>query len=127
VFFNLARSHAGLDVQTSFKKDIASPADLCDLLSLEESRLAARAEHEAWTKCIHSLKELRETIKYSLPQTAMVADVPIYPKLVQGIETVCRTIHACEDPASNEVDKCRQELNSWVLEAKTISSKVIRR
>ena len=37
VFLNLARSHAGLGVQTSFE-GIASPADLCDLLSAEESR-----------------------------------------------------------------------------------------
>jgi hypothetical protein len=126
VFLNFARGHAGLSVQTSFK-GIASPADLCDLLSAEESRLAARAEHEDWTKCIHSLKALRETIKYSLPQTTMVADAPRYRKLTQGIETVCQTIHACEDPASPLVDKCRHELDSSILEAKKISSEVIRR
>lgn len=126
VFLNLARSHAGLGVQTSFE-GIASPADLCDLLSAEESRLARHSEQENWTRCITSLKSLRETIRYSLPQTTILANDALYRRLVHGIETTCQTLHESTDPASNTVVKCIDSIDSLKTETRTLSSKAIRR
>jgi hypothetical protein len=126
VFLNLARSHAGLGVQTTFE-GIASPADLCDLLSAEESRLATQSEHENWTRCMTALKSLRETLRYSLPQTTILADNSLYRRLVHGIETTCQTLHACAEPTSETVGQCIANIDSLKTEAKTLSSKTIRR
>jgi succinate dehydrogenase hydrophobic anchor subunit len=126
VFLNLARTHAGLGVQTVFE-GVESPSQLSDILAAEESRLATLPENETWTKCLQALKSLRETLKYSLPQTTVVADNPIYGRLAGGIKATCRTLHECRDPSADTVARCVTDLNALRTEAKTLSSTAIRR
>jgi hypothetical protein len=126
VFLNLARSHAGVGVQTDFR-NVPSPSDLCDLLEAEERRIAALPAQDGWTECVRALKALRETLRYGLPQTTVLEDQPLYCQIATELSCTCQALHTCENPSSPGTAKCVSALNALQVDAKSLSSKSIRR
>jgi len=126
VFMNLARSHAGAGIQTAFG-NIPSPALLSSQLAADESWLRSHSSHVNWDRCADLVKQLRETIAYSLNQTDILVNNPDYQGLVSDIQVLRQSLRSCTDPSNPVLAQCLEQIEALVVNAKTVARGSIRR
>ena len=125
VFLSISRkaATAGLAFDKSKAK---KPKELHDMLVVQESSLRKAASHELRA----SIKQLRETLVYSLNESASLGELQDYQEFSRGIETLCNsvaTLQSVNEENSDQYSSLRQSAIALTTKAKLISSKQIRR
>lgn len=125
VFLSISRAAATSGL--GFDKTKAStPKELYDLIAACESLLHGSATNELRAV----IKQLRESLLYSLNESASLAELPGYQNLCREIEFLCDSIAEPMNSGGNQIDRLTSLKDSaYALIAKTklISAKQIRR
>jgi len=116
-----ATSRLGFD-----KTKASTPKELHDLIAACESSLHGSATNELRV----SIKQLRESLQYSLNESASLAELPDYQDLSRKIESLCVSIAELADINCNQADQLtslRDTALTLITKIKLVSTKQIRR
>jgi len=121
VFLSMAQAGAaaGLDFD---KNKAMSPRELHDLLSLHESSLPSGYQSTSGLKA--AMKQLRETLLYSLNESASLAQSPQYQALSGEVQELCQAI---EGERNNRYDPMTESAKRLAGKAKYVSTSQARR
>ena len=125
VFLSISRAAATSGL--GFDKTKAStPKELHDLIAACESSLHGSATNELRA----GIKQLRESLLYSLNESASLAELPDYQNLCREIETLCDSIAEPMDSSGNHIDRLtslKDSAYALIAKIKLVSAKQIRR
>jgi hypothetical protein len=126
VFLSVAKSHAGVGLERTFEPGL-SPHDLADLIAEQEARVRIFPTHDIWNRIGRTLKNLRESIKYSLPDVGDVGQKSYYREFSKTVASVCNELSSLNDPSDQGLSRIQSKLDDLTIRVKTLSSKSIRR
>lgn len=125
VFLSISRAAATSGL--GFDKTKAStPKELHDLIAARESSLHGSATNELRV----GIKKLRESLLYSLNESASLAELPDYQNLCRQIESLCDSIAEPMDSGGNQIDRLtslKDSAYALMAKIKLISAKQVRR
>jgi len=103
---------------------LTSPQELCDRVQAAEDRIKIRNLGSEWIPVTQSLKQLRETIEYSLPRVGKIGEKPEYQKFAGNIITVSEQIQDLQGNQNN-IQELELKIVKLISVAKSISKQVI--
>jgi len=108
------------------KSKAKKPKELHDMLADQESSLRSAVSHELRA----SIKQLRETLVYSLNESASLGELQDYQELSREIETLCNSVavlQSVNEESADQFSSLMQSAIALTTRAKLISTKQIRR
>jgi hypothetical protein len=93
VFLQLSQTAAAHGLEP-LAEGMQSPPELCDLLRLNENRLLAQASNADARKLFDAVKELRESIQFSVQQMGSIGKSDGYRRFAEEAAQLCRELES---------------------------------
>jgi hypothetical protein len=125
IFALMSVSHTAASAGIEKKFPLAnSPNELSDKLHCAEELLKFSNNSSEWAPVIHSLKKLREMIKYSLPHLGGIGDSSEYQKYATNVSNLIELIGKSE-VKTDEIALFQKKISELISSTKSLSQTAI--
>jgi len=125
---SLYKAKVGASAGLNADSNTPSPSVLHDMLATCEASLANKCTDESVLELTRGIKRLRESVKYSLNDSASLADSQEYQALCAGITELCKSVTSYSDSSAEvSVDDLISNASRLLNQVKLANKNRIRR